>query len=355
MGLIGILGAIAVFTIRQSRSSSLYTVTTLPSLGGDFTLATGINEKGQVVGFSEVASSEYHLFLWDRAHGMRDLGRIRNDLVRINDLGQITGTAATAGAAQAFFWDPNDGMYLLGTMGGGSSRGLGINNRGQVVGAYRTADTQSHAFVWDGFNGMQPIEVPGCGLRLAWAINDAGQAIVFGRGCPYMVSLDERGKVTACEPLPVKGLLDIDNTGRVAGLMQTPRDTFDLALWQKRSGLQTFPFDARDLDSPRINDVGQLVYSRTWDEPTGLFSAFGTAPRVSCLWDPNAGADPIPLSVPTKRSEQFGATDINNRGQIVGAVQSTKRGTSLAVLLEPTSGQSDATLEKADAGNDRER
>ena len=272
LGVAVVLAVVAIVVMWRSSPPSRYTVTVLPSLAGDFTLATEINENGQVVGFGEVARGEYHVFLWDRRDGMRDLGCRGRD-AHINDLGQITGTTEANGVSQAFFYDPNDGMRPLGTMGGLFSQGHGINNRGQVVGSYTTADKQSHAFVWDRAGGMQTIDVPGCGLLRAWAIDDAGQTVVFGKNSAYVVALDESGAVATCEPLPIKGLLDISETGYVGGVTLTTVDganTFDLGLWHEKSGLRTFSLDARDLDSPKINDAGQMVYSRTWDEPTGL-------------------------------------------------------------------------------------
>ena len=36
------------------------------TLGGGFSVATAINNRGQAVGFSEIASGERHAFLWTR-------------------------------------------------------------------------------------------------------------------------------------------------------------------------------------------------------------------------------------------------------------------------------------------------
>src|SRR5262245_45113186 len=52
-----------------------YTVTDLGTLGGKGSVACGINSRGQVVGFSSIATGQLHAFLW--SHGvMTDLGTL---------------------------------------------------------------------------------------------------------------------------------------------------------------------------------------------------------------------------------------------------------------------------------------
>src|SRR3954469_17332031 len=80
----------------------------LGTLGGNYSWAYGINEQGQVVGFSTTASEEYHAFLW-KSGSMTDLG----------------------------------------TLGGTFSRAFAINNRGQVVGESETTSGEKHAFLWE--------------------------------------------------------------------------------------------------------------------------------------------------------------------------------------------------------------
>jgi probable HAF family extracellular repeat protein len=119
--------------------------TDLGTLGGTRTHAAAINARGQIVGWSEIASlyppyyHVYHAFLWE--HGkMRDLGTFGGEASvanAINARGQIVGGAYDATRLEqtdyhAFLWE--DGvMHDLGTFGGTSSA-TGINDQGLIVG-----------------------------------------------------------------------------------------------------------------------------------------------------------------------------------------------------------------------------
>ena len=79
---------------------------TLP--GGGFSRASGINDRGQVVGVSTTATTEPHAALW--ANGtITDLGTLPGGLLsiasRINNRGQVVGWSGTAtGGQHATLW-----------------------------------------------------------------------------------------------------------------------------------------------------------------------------------------------------------------------------------------------------------
>ena len=100
--------AVAALVVAQpAAASARLPIIDLGTLGGTFSDARAINERGQVVGESTTASGEEHAFLWQ------------------------DGT-----------------MSDLGTLSGDQSEANGINNRGQVVGGSTTATGDFHAVLW---------------------------------------------------------------------------------------------------------------------------------------------------------------------------------------------------------------
>jgi probable HAF family extracellular repeat protein len=106
------------------------------------------------LGFVSPVSAEItHAYIVDsNGKGLTDLGTLGGGYsfaFGINDAGQVVGYSDTAaGASHAFITGPDGvGMTDLGTLGGYSSYALGINDAGQVVGRSDTAAGASHAFI----------------------------------------------------------------------------------------------------------------------------------------------------------------------------------------------------------------
>ncbi len=113
--------------------------------------------------------------------GLGNLGGNYSVATDINDFGQVVGTSYnSAGNSIAFITGENGiGISSLGTLGGRSSSATAINNFGQVVGSSQISDGNTHAFI-TGINGNTMTDM---GLSInstfsyATDINDSGQIV----------------------------------------------------------------------------------------------------------------------------------------------------------------------------------
>jgi probable HAF family extracellular repeat protein len=133
----------------------------------------GINNSGQIVGYLNDGSYD-RAFLY--ADGVKkDLGILGGRESRafgINDNGQVVGWSdtdfTTAGSEHAFLYDNGVMIDLVGTLlNGERSHATAINNLGQIVG-YSYASDGQHAFLYD--NGV----MTDLGFGAAYGINDNG-------------------------------------------------------------------------------------------------------------------------------------------------------------------------------------
>ncbi|HEX6805227.1 MAG TPA: hypothetical protein VF133_16225 [Terriglobales bacterium] len=166
-------GAVHAFIFSNGNMQDLGT---LP--GGRQSGGSGVNASGQVTGWSEIAPNKIHAFRFSNGE-MADLGTLPGDVTSsgaaINDSGQITGDSTNAaGRYHAFFY--SDGtMSDLGTLPGfSSSVGLGINRFGHVAGAAVSGEF-TRAVVFSGGSVWDLGSLPNSAQARARAINDLGQ------------------------------------------------------------------------------------------------------------------------------------------------------------------------------------
>jgi probable HAF family extracellular repeat protein len=151
----------------------------LGSLGGNQGSADGINESGQVVGWTRNSLGYPRPFLWDPKTGMRDLGTFRGGRASVgvasavNDSGHVAGDADTRNIGRAFLW--RDGRLIA--IGPELSYAHALNNADHVVGQFHANGTDRAFLYRDGtFSDLNTLIPSGSGIVLndATGINDAG-------------------------------------------------------------------------------------------------------------------------------------------------------------------------------------
>jgi len=326
---------LAIFTVlgltasRQVYAVS-YAVTDLGALGGDWSFAFGINDSAQVVGGAEVGAAPdnwEHAFLWEAGTGMTDLGTLGSGDVYsasqgVNDSGQVVGWSDDTGSVEhAFLWK-NDGnpMTSLGTLDGAESRAYGINNATQVVGgADINMAGDRHPFLWEA-GTMTDLGTFGGSWGEAYAINDDSQVVgeadtltpdqwrAFRWENDTMTDLGTLGGLSS-------GARGVNGHGDVVGWADTdvPDPELDLG--------HAFLFE----DGIGMTDLGTL--SGAYSEALGVNDStqvVGWAEinmagdRHAFLWEDDVMTDLNDLLLPGSGWDLRKATGINSAGQIVG-------------------------------------
>jgi len=148
----------------------------LGDFGDDRCVVLGINRRGQIAG-----QARRHAVLWEGGK-VRDLGTLpgtsESAAFGLNERGQVVGYSG-----HAFLWEEGR-LRDLGTLGGAQSLAAGINEGGQAVGVSQTRDGDLRAFLWDGsrlqdLNRLLPEGSPWV-AQLATSINRQGQIVGVG-------------------------------------------------------------------------------------------------------------------------------------------------------------------------------
>ena len=156
-------------------------VVDLGTLGGVSSRAYALNDNGQVVGTSQIASGEWHAFVWENGV-MRDLGvPYQSKAQAITNSGVISGVSTQGGAAytHVFRWEGGS-LQDLGTvyeLNGDDAQVVGMTGR-DVLATYETSMSRFYSTFWR--NGAKQnlggLESPNS-TALATAMNSQGQIV----------------------------------------------------------------------------------------------------------------------------------------------------------------------------------
>jgi probable HAF family extracellular repeat protein len=361
---------VASLLAAGGRAEAGWRITDLGTLGGA-SQAADVNERGQVVGWSETNGGIRHAFVWS-GERMRDLG-VSSEATAINDRGQVVGTIESSyhpPPQHAFLWSGGK----LTDLGCGrllpapctlESVAVGLNGRGQVAGF--TGDMTEYvarAAVWHDGKTRRLGTLPGRPWSRPSGINERGDIV----GTSYALREDlwwlrlrtflwRDGKLTDLGTLPgdrESEAVAVDDRGRVIGISYTKRDpsgdVWRGFVWQNGT------MRALDFRPAAINARGQIVGLRRvapdevrgvlWENdgrttdlgPVTDFTEIGLNARGQVFGSNRQGAFVWQNGSLTQLGalpgdRWSGATAINDRGQVVG--WSTGKSRQRAVLWTP--------------------
>jgi probable HAF family extracellular repeat protein len=233
-------------------------MTGMPTLGGDNSFATEVNDRGHVVGWAETPVHDptcdstqvlqFRAVVWDpanhRIHQLRPLpGDSASAATAINDEDQVVGISGRCdiavgrfSARRAVLWDHGHVIDIGGLGGVAWNTAMAINNEGVVVGFADTTGDQSgapnfHAFIWTREAGIKDLKtLSGDILSEALDINNQGQVVGISIGANgTRAFIWQNGKMTNLQsllrpgyPNVLESAQGINDEGQITGYLMVP-------------------------------------------------------------------------------------------------------------------------------------
>ena len=167
----------------------------------------GINDAGQVVGFSFTAGGEKHAFVKSPGQAMVDLNLVLPSATNESRARSINNSGVVAGffsdnstGDHASVWVPSGGVYLWTSLGGDNSQALGLNDAGDVAGLGYVG-LYCHAYVRPKGGSGVDLGIPSGYIESRATGINSSQTIVG-----YLT--DSGGITTACFLDALRGRLD---------------------------------------------------------------------------------------------------------------------------------------------------
>lgn len=310
-----------------------FEVGTLP--GASRVFVTAVNNNGLVVGSCSYPNGTFRAWAWTPGQ-FRELAGLGGNVVKaygVNNRGDIVGESNLRGVkfGRACMWRADGQLIDLGTLGGFGSWAISINDNREIVGrSWVTGNTMAHAFIHR--NGIMTdlgvLPGPTNYYSAANAINAAGAIVGLSDGTGGYPNPTQwvSSSLTNLAPSAVSGeALSVNDSGIVVGIMRWGQ------LDQATAFTGTGPINLGRLAGDTegvcndINNVGQAVGN----------SARPTLARA-VLWrtiTPNAQVDLNTRIAPGSGWQLADAMDINDAGWIVGT--GTRNGLPRGYVLIP--------------------
>jgi len=308
-----------------------YTVTIIPPLPGDsYTLPFGVNATGAVVGWSTTGGFE-RPFLYTDAGGTVPLplapNTTRGGALDISNTGIVVGFLFAPNQTHAFRWPAGGQPEDLGTMGGPTSRALGVNATGAVTGTSDDGGPLPKAFLYTNVTGF--IDVAPLASGEALDVNDAGMVVGWAGAGAFRWSDGVMEGLGGGFGLDSSHGQAINQAGQVAGCVYSITPHVERAArFTDGVGWEAMGPESDVNCGTGINAYGDVVGA---GRPTGVGI-------VRAFLYTNAGGMQD-LELMTNRTpllRLLAAYDINDRGQIVGYAWDNTVSQYVGYRLEPT-------------------
>jgi len=327
---------LAAASVCSAQTS--YSVTDLGTLNTNgYSVAKGINATAQVTGAAGVNNSNTSEVFRYAGGTMTSLGTLGGQSGignGINLSGQIAGYSTDSLGAYRAFISSGNSLIDIGDLGGGSAVAYAINDSGEVVGSAVTADGSNHPFLYS--NGvMTDLGTLGSPKGSSWwnsaqGINNSG--VVTGTSYDatggFFGFVWRNGKMIKMGTLggPWSQAYAINNKGQVTGLAYTTNGSAHAFIANcptcQLKDLGTIAGSTSSVWGFAINDSGVVVGQSTFQ---GTYHAFVYS---------NGKMKDLNKMIPAGSGwVLIEASGINSAGQIVGS--GTHNGRSRAFLLTP--------------------
>jgi probable HAF family extracellular repeat protein len=321
----------------------LYQLVDVGVIGGTWSLATSINDSGQVVGSSCTQDCLGHAFSWTESGGIEDLGTLpgysRSDAYSINNLGQILGAvvcrvgdAGCSGSySEAVIWEKVGGQWTVTRLGiPGFGNRFDINNSGQFVLGGKLYSRAGGSVVQEPLPaGIFPVAINDAGIVAASASANDGSgtsnAVIWFRDQSGTERVLQLGNLPGYNIGLAKGIGEVDATGRIriVGQVAVANSTagYSPVRWTLEpdgtGGWRVAALEAMSLPS---NSQGSDVWGgNTAGEAVGELRS-QNRPNAA-KWDTNGVIEMLPATT----GQASRARAVNNAGLIVGSVWDSAR------------------------------